>query len=691
MSTLGGFDLVVEISNSALLKMIRSTKLGGLFLNPPFESQRTFDFNTFHGDIHFIFNDLVLDLTRDDHVVLTLSFYNSSIIGQSAATGSLVVATLDGTITVTARLSTAGNNPADASLMAPALDFVNATVDPIQFSHAAEQKIANAVAGTLVSADEVRLRIHDEVTNFFRDFKIQPLPFTFRVVGNVDGSLQTQPIQVERFEAHCISNPDHAAQGLGLYAILLKANDGNGDHAQKTALAVSAGDDSAVSISAEAFHKLIFCPSVANNLKVAISDLPTTCGNGKGKVSFNGFELASLADAFLLDLIVIEGKLTRSGFCYDATINLRGKVLLQIQFGQLVPRLQLDQPDVNVDTPWYCYLAGALFGGAEFGATFVSVDQLLQEVISSYSGSIRSLFSSQGLASPGAIGSIYINSVQVSPECLTISGTLPIKIPSPISPWIELAGSVMVTNATEIHTGVFDSTDCPIGHWKYQEQAQSELGHYTAIPHMMGRPLQLQWRLIGQDWTYVTLPDAANSQIQIVVLSSYPHSLPGGSSQNRQVTLNYLKSELSLQLTNNTTVGNNDGTYDFGLNVVATDPLGVICGDEVYVQMECDHIQFEPGYYPALMDCVRELVNRLRNSVTMTNVSIPPWAPVDHPTPDDLRQLIVSLLKAESTSADVALTLTKLAHGASYSRAVSLVGLSIENKSKPMLVRGIQA
>ena len=60
-----------------------------------------------------------------------------------------------------------------------------------------------------------------------------------------------------------------AGKSLGIFGILLSANSGKGNHAQKTNSALTAGEDACISISPEVFHSLIFCPGLATKLTAA--------------------------------------------------------------------------------------------------------------------------------------------------------------------------------------------------------------------------------------------------------------------------------------------------------------------------------------------------------------------------------------------------------------------------------------
>ena len=100
MSLMAGFDLIVELSNETVLKLIRNTlTFEGQKLEPPFETAFTFA-STASGSAHMVFTGVELDLLDNDTLTLTLPFKFGTIMLDAPITRA--IGPLSGTLTMVA-------------------------------------------------------------------------------------------------------------------------------------------------------------------------------------------------------------------------------------------------------------------------------------------------------------------------------------------------------------------------------------------------------------------------------------------------------------------------------------------------------------------------------------------------------------------------------------------------------------
>ena len=83
--------------------------------------------------------------------------------------------------------------------------------------------------------------------------------------------------------------------------------------------------------------------------------------------------------------IRVAATVRKSGFCYEASGSVAAKIKIEVQNGRLIVASEVDDPDVDVDIPWYCWIAGAvlgaLLGGILFGAIGAIVGGVLVPLI----------------------------------------------------------------------------------------------------------------------------------------------------------------------------------------------------------------------------------------------------------------------------------------------------------------------
>jgi hypothetical protein len=95
-------------------------------------------------------------------------------------------------------------------------------------------------------------------------------------------------------------------------------------------------------------------------------------------------DLTKLALSLEEGFIAVSATVRKTGFCYEASGTVGARIRIAAHGGTLFVTSEVDDPDVDVDVPWYCYLAGAVIGGLVgilFGVITAIVGALLVPLI----------------------------------------------------------------------------------------------------------------------------------------------------------------------------------------------------------------------------------------------------------------------------------------------------------------------
>ena len=663
MSLMAGFDFVSEISNATLLDMIKANAdLDGVPLRPPFELTLPFP----GGSAHVVVDGMELDLHDDDTLSLHFNFLDTSAVLGSPPLR--VVCKLSGTISVRAPIELAGLGSSRQITVATAA----ATVD-VTYSAQAEQTLADDLAGSGLTVAQFKALADQAITSLVRGAQDFSMPMGFNVVSG-DGSLN--PLRFSSVQVHCIGHSDRTRQALGVFGNLLAATQNNGDHTQKTATAIPAGSDMAVSISPGAFHALVFCPAAANSLNVAVNDLPTTCGSSSG-LGVQGVTLESMVDTFADGAIHVGGRVAKSGFCYDADGTFHGVITLTASGSQIQPHLHMDEPDVDIDIPWYCYLAVGVVLGPISVAVLAIVDAILDKVVDDLASSALKDALGEGISglSVGGTNGTFTG-VDITPEGVTLRGSMWVSVPTSTfwkHHWLD--GSVTTASKTELSSGIHrtrlwcksEAQDYP-----YTEYGQHQVATYDVESQLVAIPIGASYSLrpLAAGASAVPLSGTSGTVTLENVETTYQTPLAtGGTKVTQEVQVDYEVNGAQVKLRNRPEQGN----FSVHLLGELTDCGGqALSGQGRTVVFTGNNVEFGGTYNEDYQDCMDELrilFAQLSDKFKQSWQFVPIWVKVNYPAPEAIVSQIRVLTEAGEQITEDILLESRLAHGASFVRA----------------------
>lgn len=81
-------------------------------------------------------------------------------------------------------------------------------------------------------------------------------------------------------------------------------------------------------------------------------------------------DLTALSMRLVDGAIAVSASVEKSGFCYTASGDVGASILLEIRDGVLHAEPDIPDPVIDLDIPWYCYVAGAVIAGLLVGVLF---------------------------------------------------------------------------------------------------------------------------------------------------------------------------------------------------------------------------------------------------------------------------------------------------------------------------------
>lgn len=660
MSLMADYDMIIEFSNSTILKLIKGNlKINNVNAVPPFEFLIPISKNV-KGNGFLIVSDIQINLNENDTITTTLFFIKSSLLIKNPIEFSFCP--LDGFIEIESPIRLIEGNSSNFKKIG--IDLINSDVT-IEFSQESINKITSQLTNTTITYEQVKTTIQGEIKEYIKRLSnngIISFPSEYRVINNKDGDLW--PLQFENLEIHCISNTDKNKQSLALFGTLLTKNDRIRDHDKKNISSIDFGNDVAISISPEIFHVLEFCPIIAERLKpndiekLPISELPPSCGSSSG-ITKDGVKIINFSESFEDGYVNLNGIFNKTGNCFNANGSFKGKIELNMVDNEIVPSVVIDEPIVNVDIFWYCYLvAGILIGPIGILITDI-IDSVLVNILKDIANSVKdSLFTNIQSTNIGRIQNASLNNIIITNEGLTINGTVSIIIPKPKSPNVIIDGSLSTVDTELISEGVYTVSElkkCEAeGDWPYKEYCKWQSGFYNVISTLLSKPLQIQWFINDIPITN------KNGRIKVPNIATYYRTpIPSGSMIIKEVNIDYQITQDSIHLYNLPS----DGNYTFLLKAEVTD-----CNNEVFSQIAHAYFEgqtIESEFVDKFWDCLIEGGFKLATQLTR-----PSEMKIIGPKPNELIELIRTLTTIGTIESEELLAYTKLVYANIFNQII---------------------
>ncbi|HEX4824723.1 MAG TPA: hypothetical protein VFV19_10435 [Candidatus Polarisedimenticolaceae bacterium] len=684
MSRLAGFDLSIEITADAILRLIESTvtnPFDGTPLVAPFElslvaAHLIVETLTLTADEPG--NAFVLGFVFDDSTVFDTQVFGAPLIS------SATVDSLDGTISFRIPVQ---NTPAGSAEIVPFLDFASATIS-VDFSPGSDAR--------LTAAGETPANVEAKAASLVRlgVSGMKPIaldkviPFTLVAAG--DGQLYptdyTDP--VNPYKALCASptmdlefvsvrafakrDAVTSQDFLVVFGEVIAQNVGNGDPSQKTTTSLSAGDDLCISLSPEIFKRFFFCPAISCALTTAKLDdkkhVQSQCGT-------DTIDLGSDRKLTRLDFQFQDGSIALDiagryePTCLTGVAQLPATLTFQVAGGAVALSANFGQLQFQASVDDWCWALAGIFGGP----VGLAVAGALQAIADSFGSRLDDFVKS--FADFGATGGLFklpqatVNDVVVTPEDLTFGATGTVALPAGKREGLALVGSAVPVSQTAVPQpdGNIQGTlsipaGCMAGDYPFTEYSQQIVATYQAVPTLLGQPLQFEWRVSAGATTVLLAPGSGTLEIPDVDtlydLSTIPVTQP--------VHLDYSLGPDTLTLRNHP----GEGTFWIGIDLLVTDPVGRTAEALASTPIKGDEVDIGGGYLERLQYCLRKLMDEIKAAVTPRPIRVPPWVPVNYPAPDVLTKLITAVAAVGGPAAEQFLVFARLAHGTSFYRAL---------------------
>jgi hypothetical protein len=180
-----------------------------------------------------------------------------------------------------------------------------------------------------------------------------------------------------------------------------------------------------------------------------------------------GVDLTALSLTLDDGFIRVSATVRKTGFCYEATGRVSARIRMEVSGGRLNVVAEVDDPDIDVDIPWYCWLAGAVIGAivaGVIGAVLVPVimyiaQEAVEGTINSVAQRVADAVNSLDLNTSLPVPGVNIVFQRVFIDDITIACTVAVDDRVPI----RSEGIVRLTpgSAVDLDSGRVGKVDLP--------------------------------------------------------------------------------------------------------------------------------------------------------------------------------------------------------------------------------------
>ena len=472
---------------------------------------------------------------------------------------------------------------------------------------------------------EVTASIRAELADRYGTITVTGLAFP--VTRGGDGSLPLSldpgaPAEPPRFARLALATlpPAEEARRPGVLCVLagvtaVPAEPAAAEH--KRIAATDASQRASLTLTPEAFHRHVFCPLV-NQLLSGQLGVPPPCAATR-----QGF-LTVLRDEFQHGYIRVAAAGEQHDTGYALSVTLAATMQLDVEQNQLVPRVRIGRPQIDLDIDWWVYVLAAIALGPITLLAQHLVDQVvdafetlgrrvltaaLHSVSTTFQDALNRLFSD-------LTEGVQLRDAAITPQGLFLQLWLATPSPHRLNPRLGLQVSDDRRDLGTAGTGTAKDVTCTHGSYRYADRREWKIATLTPVPAELGDQVSYAWFANGVPiapgtgeafyaaTTFDGSPLARPARVQLILAA-------GGG----ELRINHSPPE---------------GNFSVLVRCVATSASGTGAEAGAQIVFRADQRVWDEQYGQDVRACLQAGLKQLGRGPVM-------WPPPGDPDPDALR------------------------------------------------------